>query len=80
MTPIEIKHAVRHIFDDRRYGRDNGLKIGFLEMIDDPGFVSWIAEHDPKDQDDVKAALREWQDDYYKAVETARRRNANVQD
>ena len=79
MTPIEIKHAAKHICEGKRYTYYNTgdrLNLNILMLTDDPDFISWIAEKNPKNESDVAQALYDWQTEYYAALELSRTRNA----
>lgn len=77
MNKVEIRWGIKHILD-----RPNPFECGserisqnFMFMADDPEFMDWLAKQEITDESHLEKVLLDFQKDFEKAVEIARKRN-----
>ena len=80
MTPIEIKYAIKHICQKKRWTVNSYgiINTNVLMFVDDPDFIKQISDHNPETEHDVAEAILQWQSDYYAALELSRKRNSYI--
>lgn len=75
MNKVEIRWGIKHILTRQVDMNYLCVSQNFMFMADDPEFMDWLAKQEITDESHLERVLLDFQKDFKKAVEIARKRN-----